>query len=129
MTQGGSEVGGRLPGQQFSLRASLERLPRAPLVSLGEITWHYAIASAAGTPVPIYRQLLLHDGSFLINFATAKNVTYFVLYSSDMINWKTSPQPVFGDGNPAQWIDYGPPVTDSLPGIQAARFYKVVSQP
>ena len=51
------------------------------------------IASVAGTPVPIVRRVLLPDGSFLINFYTVNNVTYYVLYSEDMVTWKTSAQP------------------------------------
>ena len=87
------------------------------------------IASVAGTPVPISRKLLLPDGSFLINFYTVANVTYYVLYSEDMVTWKTSAQPVHGDGYSAQWLDYGPPATDSLPGTHSTRFYRVVSVP
>jgi hypothetical protein len=88
-----------------------------------------ATASASGTPVPIIRQLVLADGSFLINFPTVNGATYFVLYSEDMFTWKTSPQPVHGTGFTAQWIDYGPPATDSLPSTHSARFYRVVSVP
>ena len=87
------------------------------------------IASAVGTPVRIIRQLVLADGSFLINFATVSGATYFVLYSDDMVTWKTSAAPVYGTGFTAQWIDYGPPATDSLPSTHSARFYRVVSVP
>jgi hypothetical protein len=88
-----------------------------------------ATTSASGTPVPIIRQLVLADGSFLINFPTVNGATYFVLYSDDMVTWKTSAQPVHGTGFTVQWIDYGPPATDSLPSTHSSRFYRVVSVP
>jgi len=82
-----------------------------------------------GTPVNIRRGTYLSDGTFLINFNTTANVIYYVQYSEDLIVWKTSPQSITGTGNFVQWLDYGPPATDSLPKVRSARFYRVVRVP
>jgi hypothetical protein len=86
-------------------------------------------ASVAGTPVHINKELFLANGNFYLNFNTVSNATYFVQYSSDLITWKTSTQPLYGTGFSMQWIDYGPPVTDSPPNPRTPRFYRVVRVP
>jgi hypothetical protein len=82
-----------------------------------------------GTPVNIRRGLYLADGTFLINFNTTSNLTYYVQYSEDLIIWRTSAQSITGTGSFVQWVDYGPPATDSLPKNRSARFYRVVRVP
>jgi hypothetical protein len=82
-----------------------------------------------GTPVTISRAMFLHDGSFLINFLTVSNATYFVLYSPDLRTWNTCPQPVYGSGYYVQWIDNGPPATASAPSTASPRYYRVVQVP
>jgi uncharacterized repeat protein (TIGR01451 family) len=86
-------------------------------------------ASVSGTPVEITRSVVLSDGSVLLNFKTVAGATYFVEYSEDMVNWKTSPQTVAGTGFTAQWIDDGPPATESFPPPAGSRFYRVVRVP
>jgi hypothetical protein len=83
----------------------------------------------AGTPVKISRAMFLNDGSFLINFLTVSNGTYFVLYSSDLRTWNTCPQPVYGNGGYLQWIDNGPPATACAPSTSSLRYYRVVLVP
>jgi len=85
--------------------------------------------SVEGNPVPVTRGLFLADGTFLLNFDTVAGATYYVLYSTDLVNWKTSVQPVHGNGFSAQWLDYGPPATESLPRNQPKRFYRVLRVP
>jgi hypothetical protein len=82
--------------------------------------------SPDGTQVHILRGMFLPDNTFLLNFNTASNITYYVQYSDDLMTWKTSVYPVNGTGYPAQWIDFGPPATDSLPRTRAARFYRII---
>ena len=66
------------------------------------------------------------DGAFVLHFGTSCGGTYFVEYSEDLVTWKTSPQTVPGNGLAVQWRDAGPPVTQSTPSSQVARFYRVV---
>jgi hypothetical protein len=79
-----------------------------------------------GTPQAIFRGKFLRDGTFLVEFATVPAKTYYVQYSSDMKHWKTVYPPFAGTGQHLQWIDAGPPETDSLPSINNTRFYRVL---
>lgn len=65
------------------------------------------------------------DGSFAITFPTGCGGTYIVEYSADLAAWSQSPTTFTGNGTTAQWIDAGPPATDSLPSAQKARFYRI----
>lgn len=52
--------------------------------------------------------------------------TYQVEYSSDLISWFAAPTgEVTTTGPAAQWIDSGPPGTESLPFREMERFYRV----
>lgn len=66
------------------------------------------------------------DGSFALTFSTGCGGTYIVEYSADLTAWSQSPVTFVGNGAPAQWVDAGPPATDSLPSTQKARFYRIV---
>ena len=85
--------------------------------------------TVSGTPVAITREMFLNDGSFLINFNTSSNRTYFVQYSADLRTWNTCPYPVYGSGYSVQWIDNGPPSTASMPDKGTPRYYRVVLVP
>lgn len=67
------------------------------------------------------------DGSFILGFDSVLNQTYYIQYSSDLKTWKTVGLPVIGVGNRLEWLDNGPPRTDSLPGNQPERFYRITS--
>jgi len=82
-----------------------------------------------GTPQDIARSLRLDDGSYLIDFRTLSNRTYYVQYSSDLASWKTVCPPVMGSRSTMQWVDNGPPKTDSHPRTQTNRFYRVLLLP
>jgi hypothetical protein len=79
-----------------------------------------------GTPQAIFSGKFLRDGTFLVEFATVPGITYYVQYSSDMVHWKTVLPPFAGTGQHLQWIDSGPPETESLPSTKSTRFYRVL---
>jgi len=79
-----------------------------------------------GTPQPIFSGKFLRDGTFLVEFTTVAGPTYYVQYSSDMEHWKTAIPPMAGTGQHTQWIDSGPPATESLPSTKIQRFYRVL---
>ena len=79
-----------------------------------------------GTPQAIFSGKFLRDGTFLVEFTTVPGITYYVQYSSDMVHWKTVFPPFAGTGQHLQWIDSGPPETESLPSINITRFYRVL---
>ena len=85
--------------------------------------------AVVGTGVRINRGLMLPDKTFLVEFATVSNLTYYVEYSSDLQNWQTAQPAITGNGTWIQWIDNGQPKTVSAPSVTAARFYRVVVLP
>ena len=83
----------------------------------------------AGTALGFVRQVPLTGGLFLVEFSTTAGRWYYVQYSSDMTDWKTAPPAVMGTGSRVQWIDTGPPKTESLPSSGTNRFYRVLLVP
>lgn len=67
--------------------------------------------------------------TFLVEFQTLLNRQYYIQYSDTLMGLETNAltvfPPVLGNGNRMQWIDNGPPKTDSAP-VNSARFYRVV---
>ncbi len=84
-----------------------------------------------GTVQSILRSppVVLTDGSLLIDFATAAGRTYFIQYSADMATWTTVVPSLTGTGSTRQWIDNGPPKTESHPSTAGARFYRIIETP
>ncbi len=79
-----------------------------------------------GTPQPIFSGRFLRDGTFLVEFTTVNGSTYYVQYSSDMVNWNTVFPSYAGTGQHFQFVDSGPPQTQSLPSTSTSRFYRVL---
>jgi len=71
----------------------------------------------------------LADGSFKLEFNTDLNRAYLLQYSSDLTTWKTANSNIIGTGNLVQLIDHGPPLTDSSPGTNSVRVYRVIYAP
>jgi hypothetical protein len=82
-----------------------------------------------GTAQAITRSLRLGDGSYLIDFRTLAGRTYYPQYSSDLASWRSAFPPVVGTGSGIQWVDHGPPKTESHPNTQTNRFYRVLLAP
>src|SRR5213596_3524007 len=79
-----------------------------------------APVSQDGTPVNIDRMMWLADGTFMIEFQSVPGQVYTIQYSDDLHTWKTVTPSGKSDANRIQWIDNGPPKTESFPK-QAAR--------
>ena len=82
-----------------------------------------------GTGQRIARGTFLRDRTFMVEFVTKTNQHYHLQFSSDLINWTTVRPAIPGNGTTIQWIDAGPPETDSLPALCNKRFYKILSTP
>ena len=82
-----------------------------------------------GTELRVQRQRWLPDGNFLVEFNSALTRTYYVQYCDDATNWKTAVPAIRGTGTRTQWIDNGPPRTDSAPSRSKTRLYRVVVAP
>ena len=80
-----------------------------------------------GAPQDVLFQRMLTGGTFLIEFATTNGGTYYVQYKNSLTDpWTTVPQVFTGTGQHIQWLDSGPPLTDSLPSTSSSRFYRVL---
>jgi len=103
------------------------RTPEAQLCA--QLMPNSAPAQQDGSPVTIDRTLRLADGTVLIEFAAVPGQIYHIQYSDDSLNWKTVTPGVSNGANRIQWIDNGPPKTDSRPSDRVLRFYRVVTLP
>lgn len=79
----------------------------------------------AGDEFAIEQILRMEDGSVLIEFGSVSGRGYRVQYSSDGQQWVDCPSPVVASSNRTQWIDAGPPETETSPAGAERRFYRV----
>jgi len=84
------------------------------------------VPTPTGTIVQLDTTPFLSEGQLTIEFASVPGHTYVVEYSSDMQTWLTATPPIVAANTRTQWIDAGPPVTESPPGIPGQRFYRIV---
>jgi hypothetical protein len=68
----------------------------------------------------------LSDGSILIEFSSLADRRYLVQYSSNLVSWRNVLPHVIGNGSRLQWIDYGPPKSETPPRSDTPRFYRVL---
>jgi len=68
----------------------------------------------------------LEDGSFRLEFRSDLNRRYLIQYSSDLADWKNAVPDLLGNGDLIQWVDDGPPKTESHPRTISVRTYRVV---
>ncbi len=121
--------------------------PIAPGASVTLILeFHHPARSAAGLPTAVTGQTILPDtpalpgdssntlridrilplaGGMLLEFPSQPNRLYEVEYSPDAVAWQSSPVPLRAAGTRTQWIDRGPPRTNSPPNQAGQRFYRV----
>jgi hypothetical protein len=87
-------------------------------------------ATPAGLTLNLQPRATLSGGNVLLEFNSEAGKSYYIQYGTDPASWKTALPKVEGTGNRVQWIDNGPPKTDSLPSTSPTRFYRiVVSEP
>lgn len=70
------------------------------------------------------------NGLVLVEFPTLPAYRYYIQYAPTLAgftngNFQTSFPPMLGTGSQRQWLDSGPPRTQSLP-VEGSRFYRVV---
>jgi uncharacterized repeat protein (TIGR01451 family) len=66
------------------------------------------------------------DTRFVIEFTTIPGKTYTIIYSDDLMTWKTAVPSITANANITQWYDDGPPKTLSKPESAGIRFYRVL---
>jgi len=97
----------------------------SPTVTAALVTEPETDPPAPDGGLSIDRALRLADGSMLVEFTAVPGALYEVHYSTDGEHWKLSPVRIRAAGNRVQWIDRGPPRTDTPPSQAPARFYRV----
>lgn len=95
-----------------------------PQVTVGLVTEPEGDPAAGDPGLAIDRCEVLADG-LLIEFTTVPGRLYEIQYSDNTRDWRVSPIRIRAAGNRTQWIDRGPPRTDSRPQDKASRFYRV----
>jgi hypothetical protein len=102
---------------------------RQPFVSTNFVATAVAVATPpvpVGTVVQLDRAKFISEGQLTIEFASIPGHTYVVQYSTDLTSWKAAVPPIVANATKTQWIDSGPPKTDSVPGGLGQRNYRVV---
>jgi hypothetical protein len=104
------------------------QLAIGPLLSQAVPTRVDNLGSLCGIPV-IFTQgsdSQLPDGAFGIRFPTDLNRAYTIQYSDDVQTWKSAFPNVLGNGGILDWIDNGPPATETAPSQTSQRFYRAI---
>jgi hypothetical protein len=73
--------------------------------------------------------LVLNNGRFLLEWASLPGRTYLIQYSSDLATWKTVEPALVATATSVQWLDDGPPKTDTKPSLAGNRYYRVYLLP
>lgn len=102
-----------------------------PSAALFEPTRITTLEGVTGSPSLFSRTPArqLPDGRFQLAFPTLLNRRYQVQYSDDLVEWKTAVGQVLGTGGEVEWVDAGPPQTDSPPNSGAVRMYRIAFAP
>lgn len=71
------------------------------------------------------------NGVFILDFQTLAGREYFIQYVNDLNSqaWQTAVPGILGTGSRVQWVDRGPPKTQSPPTSQTSRFYRGMLMP
>jgi sugar lactone lactonase YvrE len=120
------------PGQNVDLQVEYyvpDRQPFPNPVFRAEVAAQDPPVEPQGTPLGFVRQVWLTNGLFLVELSTMAGRQYYVQYGSNLTNWTTASPAVLGNGSKVQWVDTGPPKTESRPSSATNRFYRVLLAP
>ena len=68
------------------------------------------------------------SGSFAVEWQVVPDQSYQVEFSSNLLDWTLIPEIVSSSTSTLEWIDAGPPRTNSAPGVDRDnRYYRLVS--
>jgi hypothetical protein len=108
-------------------------IPDRRVIGQPDLVAEVVAPSQAAEPIgmifSVNRSLRLGDGTFLVEFSSLANRSYSIQYSPDLVNWKTAVPAIAGNGSWVQWIDSGPPKTETFPTGGQDRFYRIVLLP
>jgi hypothetical protein len=104
-------------------RASRQPIPSPVFIVEEIIPVSLTVTNGVGIMIS---DIALTNGAIMIGFHATPGHTYAVQYSSDMISWLTADPFIVAPANYVQWIDAGPPKTQSFP---ASRYYRAFELP
>ena len=87
------------------------------------------LPTGGGIIIQASRVQALANGDMLIETASIPGTTYAVEYSHDLQEWTRVSGSVTAAGNRLQWIDSGPPKTESHPSTVQSRMYRFIQLP
>ena len=97
------------------------------------ITWKSFDAADTSNVTAQAHRVQVSNGILYVQLIPTTNAvtaaSYMVQYSSDMTNWKTAVKSIVAAGTAVQWMDDGPPKTDTPPSQAGSRFYRVFLLP
>ncbi|MDF3129955.1 PKD domain-containing protein, partial [Kiritimatiellaeota bacterium B1221] len=76
----------------------------------------------------VTRMISLEDGSILLEWNSEPGKRYYIRYSSDMVTFTTVLPGMDAVTNRTQWVDQGPPQTESHPSTVPTRFYQILEE-
>ncbi|MDF3129968.1 DUF4347 domain-containing protein [Kiritimatiellaeota bacterium B1221] len=80
-----------------------------------------------GSALNVVRFVQLADGAMLLEWASVPGKKYYIQYSSDLTTYITVLPGITAGATRTQWIDRGPPQTESHPAsMTGARYYRVM---
>ncbi len=86
-----------------------------------------ATLTPAGLSTALQPRATLASGNVLLELNSIAGQSYYIQYTGDpAAAWKTALPKVEGTGNRIQWLDNGPPKTESHPSTVPARFYRIL---
>ena len=110
-----------------SFTNSLEAVAVVPVVVTPPIGTVCAITNIFMENFTYGDESLVH---VVIEFASIPGRVYTVVYSDDnMLTWVEAVPSITANANAVQWIDAGPPKTESMPASVTSRFYRVILSP
>jgi hypothetical protein len=106
------------------------RIPPVPLLIPELLGTDYGNALLPPPAPRITSLVQLPDGAIALQFNASASTTYYVQYCHTLgSTWKTAATPILGTGALTEWVDDGPPNTESHPATQPYRFYRLVALP
>jgi len=111
--------------QYFSATGKIDFLPNYKIEILtsskgtGELTSQLAVGCTVSQQT---------DGSIVLEWNSIPGHTYYIRYSHDLTDYTVVLPGVVAEADRCQWVDQGPPDTESHPTTAGARFYQVYEE-
>jgi hypothetical protein len=120
---------GTLPGHSsmvFKLQYYTARRGAVSAAVLVSLSLEDPETLVSGTEGPELKDIDIVPGAVMLEFSAVPGRTYYIRYQASDSTWKTVQPSIVAPANRVQWIDAGPPGTESAPGSVPSRNYKVI---